>query len=436
MPVHVEPSTIDLQEIRSKLYDGLGNTFVGQVTFKTIGAGLGATVIQLVDTGVRVKALTDIKVLDQDENMPDGLTLLDITSDPAGLITVVGNDWQDNPYLVFNAAPNTLGDPVGYITALHVVYGKQETLFDHDMGMLNKIISKLSSVPRLILNVIRDMKWHTPGAAVWDDPAPATLQEVEDARGTEASLDARLSVMLEDDGTFKAVAAGDGLGIDGSGGLEVKVDTSHMGIVADTVRVVDGGISTAKLKQTLGSEAVTTATIRDLAVTTDKVNDLAVTTGKINNLAVTAGKLAASSVEEAKIDGGAVTSGKIAANAVVSSKFGSVVVSGCVDDSHPMLDPNSLLLQTIYLENVTDLILRRARFMLSNSSGNLCKFKVLAVGHSSWTSTDRRGDNSPNVVLYNGVADSFELQIYAVTAGVDYTIDQADGWTIIADVTY
>jgi hypothetical protein len=43
----------------------------------------------------------------------------------------------------------------------------------------------------------------------------------------------------------------------------------------------DGAVTTVKLSQTSGSEAVTTATIRDTAVTTEKLTDRSVTAAKI-----------------------------------------------------------------------------------------------------------------------------------------------------------
>jgi hypothetical protein len=54
--------------------------------------------------------------------------------------------------------------------------------------------------------------------------------------------------------------------------------------------VADGTITTAKLDGTGGSEAVTTAKIRNLAVTTAKINDAAVTTAKLGSGLTLSGK--------------------------------------------------------------------------------------------------------------------------------------------------
>lgn len=67
-----------------------------------------------------------------------------------------------------------------------------------------------------------------------------------------------------------------------------------------------GVVTTAKLDGTVGSEAVTTAKIRDLNVTTAKIADLNVTTGKIAAEAVTAAKIA-SAVAGSGLSGGAGT---------------------------------------------------------------------------------------------------------------------------------
>ena len=83
---------------------------------------------------------------------------------------------------------------------------------------------------------------------------------------------------LEDDGDtlrIAASAAGDGLGGGAGSALSVNVDDTTVEINADTVRVKDLGIVTAKL----ADNAVTTAKITDANVTNAKLQNSAVTIG-------------------------------------------------------------------------------------------------------------------------------------------------------------
>ena len=83
---------------------------------------------------------------------------------------------------------------------------------------------------------------------------------------------------LEDDGDtlrIAASAAGDGLGGGAGSALSVNVDDATVEINADTVRVKDLGIVTAKL----ADNAVTTAKITDANVTNAKLQNSAVTIG-------------------------------------------------------------------------------------------------------------------------------------------------------------
>lgn len=79
--------------------------------------------------------------------------------------------------------------------------------------------------------------------------------------------------------------------------LAVRVDNSTIYVNStNNLAIKNGGVTSAQLLQTAGSEAVITAAIRDLNVTTAKIADLNVTTGKIADLAVTAGKIASSAI--------------------------------------------------------------------------------------------------------------------------------------------
>jgi len=67
------------------------------------------------------------------------------------------------------------------------------------------------------------------------------------------------------------------------------------------LKIVDNSITATQLKTTTGSEAVTTATIRDGAVTSEKINDGAVITAKLGNAAITLAKMGADSVDASVI---------------------------------------------------------------------------------------------------------------------------------------
>lgn len=105
--------------------------------------------------------------------------------------------------------------------------------------------------------------------------------------------------------------------------------------------IVDYAISTIKLDQTGGSEAVTTAKIRDLNITTAKIANQAITTAKldqtgaaeavttatIRDLNVTTNKLASKAVTTAKIDDQAVTNTQIADATIDVAKFSPTAIA-------------------------------------------------------------------------------------------------------------
>lgn len=100
--------------------------------------------------------------------------------------------------------------------------------------------------------------------------------------------------------------------LDQTGGSQAVTTATIRDLNVTTGKIAANAITTAKLDVTGGSEAVTTATLRDLnvtsaklgnlAVTTAKIDDLAVTTNKLNNLAVTGAKIADTTVSFAKLD--------------------------------------------------------------------------------------------------------------------------------------
>jgi len=125
--------------------------------------------------------------------------------------------------------------------------------------------------------------------------------------------------------------------------------------------VIEAGVvTTANLVGTAGSEAVTTAKIRDLNVTTAKIADLNVTTGKIADTAVTAAKIASAvagsglsggagtalavnvddstieiNADTLRIKDGAITVGKLAAGVAISGPTGATGPTGGVGATGP-----------------------------------------------------------------------------------------------------
>lgn len=91
--------------------------------------------------------------------------------------------------------------------------------------------------------------------------------------------------------------------------------------------LVDGSVTTPKLYQGAGEEAVTTATIRNKNITTAKIADSAVESLQIKDGAVVTSKIADANVTEGKIASGAITTAKIADGAVLEAKIQSASIS-------------------------------------------------------------------------------------------------------------
>lgn len=112
--------------------------------------------------------------------------------------------------------------------------------------------------------------------------------------------------------------------------IESAVASAAQGITQDSISgdlIADGTLTSSKLKQTAGTEAVITAVIRDLAVTTAKLANLAVTVDKLANGSVTSAKLGQGAVTTAKIEDIAVVTSKIDNLAVTSAKLGQGAVT-------------------------------------------------------------------------------------------------------------
>ena len=99
--------------------------------------------------------------------------------------------------------------------------------------------------------------------------------------------------------------------------------------------VADGAVTTSKLDGTPGSEAVTTAKIRDLNVTTGKIADTAVTTGKIADGAITSAKIADGAIVTGDIADSSITSAKIVDGTIATVDIAnSAITTAKIADSN------------------------------------------------------------------------------------------------------
>ena len=163
--------------------------------------------------------------------------------------------------------------------------------------------------------------------------------------GASAVETAKINNDAVDKDKINADVAGDGLGQNIDGSLEVNVDDSTVETNADTLRVKDSGITTAKInndavdKDKINADVAGSGLdqnedgsleldVDDSTVEVDETNGL-----QIMDLGVDTAQLAADAVEEAKIADSAVTTTKIADDAVDNDKLaniarGSVKVGG------------------------------------------------------------------------------------------------------------
>lgn len=184
------------------------------------------------------------------------------------------------------------------------------------------------------------------GIAVADDTVAVKLNATTPGLAVDGS---GLSVLRKSNGGVGVDAGGifvstaNGVQVDGSGNVSIKLNSSNPGLTADGAGLsakldsadgsLDVGASGLKVKDLgivagkIAAGAVVEAKLADAAVATAKIADSAVTTAKINALAVTEGKLADAAVATAKIADSAVTSAKIAAGAVVEAKIADGAVS-------------------------------------------------------------------------------------------------------------
>jgi hypothetical protein len=139
------------------------------------------------------------------------------------------------------------------------------------------------------------------------------------------TTDAVETAKIKDDAVTKAKVAadvaGNGLGQNADGSLEVKVDDATLAIATDTLAVKDAGIVAAKL----AADAVETAKIKDANVTAAK---LAVALQAMVLGAAAGYKLARAETSVTGATGGDVTTGLTTVVAVVGSLAEDASVDG------------------------------------------------------------------------------------------------------------
>jgi len=190
-------------------------------------------------------------------------------------------------------------------------------------GLRLATIARHASVGTIVAGDVTDVR---PTCTFADSINP----EVVTARGSLASLNARLSVSLKPtDGTL----------------VDSIVDGATLQKVSNVLSVKDAGIVSAKIASgavestKIATGGVATANIADLAVTgakianatidASKVIDNSITGTKIADASVTLGKLAPLSVDNSKLVDLAVTTPKIVDQAVTASK----IASGTITDT-------------------------------------------------------------------------------------------------------
>ena len=229
-----------------------------------------------------------------------------------------------------------------------------------------------------------------------------------------------------------------------TGGLESDNIQGAIDAIQDEITdisqgsVADGSISTIKLDQTPGSEAVTSSTIRDGAILTSKLGNGVILTSKLADGVVTDAKLGASSVTTAKILNGAVTTDKIADNAVTTAKINNASVT--VDK----LTTNAVSTVKIQDSAVTTAKIANSAVTYAKTSGVQQQHSTttasLSSGAKSWT-VNVTGVTASNTVICTPAPASFaqwvdnRVRCTAQAAGkLTFTADTNTGAAITVNV--
>jgi hypothetical protein len=147
-----------------------------------------------------------------------------------------------------------------------------------------------------------------------------------------------------------AFTSGDGLSQSGNT-INVNVDNSSIEINADTLRLKDAGITTAKIADSqvtnskLATDSVSTSNVIDGNITNDKlasdsvstikILDSSVTTAKILNANITNAKLATDSVSTSNVIDANITNSKLASDSVSTIKIvdANITTAKIADDA-------------------------------------------------------------------------------------------------------
>ena len=156
---------------------------------------------------------------------------------------------------------------------------------------------------------------------------------------SNAVTTAKINNDAVDKDKIAADVAGNGLGQNVDGSLEVNVDGSTLEINTDSLRVKDLGITSAKL----AADSVITTKILDSNVTANKLASDSVTTVKILDSNVTTAKLANDSVDKDKINA------DVAGNGLGQNVDGSLEVN--VDGSTLEINADSLRVKDLGITN-------------------------------------------------------------------------------------
>ena len=149
--------------------------------------------------------------------------------------------------------------------------------------------------------------------------------------------------------------------------------------------VADGAITTVKLDSTEGSEAVTTATIRNKAITTAKIADGAITSTQIADGAISASVLADGSITQAKMGLQSVGTNELVPNCVTDGKLanGAVITQRIADGAVTYVKTTGI--QKQHATTTTS----------------------LASGATTWTKTGITGVTASNTVICTPDPGSF-----------------------------
>ncbi len=265
------------------------------------------------------------------------------------------------------------------------------------------------------------------------------MDEVEAARGSMASLDARLDVSLNDDGTYRRVGILDGVmdEVEAARGSKASVDER-----LDVSLATDGSLNASTVgANQIQSDAVTHAKIADgavwennlssLAVTEDKLsgspsNDAlrAVSTNKVKNGAITSEKIADGGVRNANLYPGVVTYDKSSFFQVSGNGY-NTTISG--------QNEVTIYTTTLVLGNQFKLVLKRVRWRFAE---DLRLVVDLFTGGTPYQPIGESGQTDPDHTIVSnttGSTQTYPLKVLAKNSdaiGNDHDLHVFDGFQL------